>query len=51
MDEETLKEFLQDYFGCRIKIISYIKHGKYCIAIIKCYIYCQSHVDDFIKLN
>ena len=49
MDEETLKELLQEYVGYYFEITSYIKNGNDCVANIKCNIQCQSDVNDFIK--
>ena len=51
MDEETLKELLQDYFVDSFQITSYIENCKDCVANVKCNIQHQSDVNDLIKFD
>ena len=51
-EEESLKEFLQDYFGDNFEIPSYLKNGKTgkdYVANIECNIKCQNELYDFIQ--
>ena len=49
MEEEMLKDLLQDYFKDSFNVVSYVKKGKKCTAYINCNIFSHSDVDSFIK--
>ena len=51
MDEETLKELLQDYFVDSFQITSYIENRKDCVANVKCNIQHQPDLNDLIKFD
>ena len=49
MEEDILKDLLQDYFKDNFNIVSYVKKGNECTANINCNIFSLSDVDRFIK--
>ena len=49
IEEDILKDLLQDYFKESFNVVSYIKKGNECTANINCDILSNSDIDSFIK--
>ena len=50
MEEDILRDLLQDYFKDSFNLVSYFKKENECTANIKCNIFSHSDVDSFIKI-